>query len=370
MADTEVSTEIVETTAATTEQVKQETYVVTVRRNYYADVLERLYYYDRLPNDGDDIEAKMAGDYETYAVYNVDGDGIEELMLIINRPVEGLFREYVLEYDVDNDLLQRELYACDGIIHYDNGKIIGWDLDFNGDVISIYNPEDGKYSKGYTVAYRDSMNWVKDNVTPLVDCDYRVRSFDDSEDTYMTEEEYNQWLADQTAGATEIEIPWKKIVDTEYREYAKAYSTAVLENVKAHLAEGQNDIGVAYIEGGDSCEAAETMLSSVLPVVYDDSDPVMVGGSIDGNEFYIGSREDATGVIYRKQAQENLTLLGLYPGMDKKEAVALIKEYGFHKFSDGAYCTGDAFGSYVIYLDCKKGKVKSIQLNPHCGYAG
>lgn len=136
------------------------------------------------------------------------------------------------------------------------------------------------------------------------------------------------------------------------------------------MAEGQNDIGVAYIEGGDSCEAAETMLSSVLPVVYDDSDPVMVGGSIDGNEFYIGSREDATGVIYRKQAQENLTLLGLYPGMDKKEAVALIKEYGFHKFSDGAYCTGDAFGSYVIYLDCKKGKVKSIQLNPHCGYAG
>lgn len=105
MADTEVSTEIVETTAATTEQVKQETYVVTVRRNYYADVLERLYYYDRLPNDGDDIEAKMAGDYETYAVYDVDGDGIEELMLIINRPVEGLFREYVLEYDVDNDLL-------------------------------------------------------------------------------------------------------------------------------------------------------------------------------------------------------------------------------------------------------------------------
>lgn len=214
------------------------------------------------------------------------------------------------------------------------------------------------------------MNWVKDNVIPPVDCDYRVRSFDDSEDTYMTEEEYNQWLADQTAGATEIEIPWKKIVDTEYRECAKAYSTAVLENVKAHLAEGQNDIGVAYIEGGDSCEAAETMLSSVLPVVYDDSDSVMVGGSIDGNEFYIGSREDATGVIYRKQAQENLTLLGLYPGMDKKEAVALIKEYGFHKFSDGAYCTGDAFGSYVIYLDCKKGKVKSIQLNPHCGYAG
>ena len=144
----------------------------------------------------------------------------------------------------------------------------------------------------------------------------------------------------------------------------------MLENVKAHLQEGQNDIGVSYIEGGDSCEAAETMLSSVMAVSYDDESGDMVIGSLDGKEFYIGSREDATGVIYQKKAIDNLTLLGLYPGMKKEDAVALIKEYGFHKFSDHAYCTGDAFGSYVIYLDCKKGKVKSIQLNPFCGFAG
>lgn len=353
------------------EQVKQETYVVTVRRNYYADVLERLYYYDRLPDDGDDIDAKMAGDYETYAVYDIDGDGIEELMLYVDRPGTGSSWSIIYEYNVDTDSLKQELYAYMDNQFYSNGRIVGMDDSSHGVMVYVYNPENDDYSDSYLTIMRGTTYWdMGSNNEDYSGYDYRVYHSNTEEETYMTEEEYNQWLADQTAGATELEIPWKKIVDEEYREYAKAYSAAVLENVKAHLAEGQNDIGVAYIEGGDSCEAAETMLSSVLPVVYDDSDPVMVGGSIGGNEFYIGSREDATGVIYRKQAQENLTLLGLYPGMDKKEAVALIKEYGFHKFSDGAYCTGDAFGSYAIYLDCKKGKVKSIQLNPHCGYAG
>lgn len=356
--------------AALLEQVKQESYVITVRRNYYAGILERIYYLDTLPNDGDDIQQKMADDYERYAVYDIDSDGIEELMVVINRPETGAVREIIYEYNVDNDSLNRELYTCDGNKHYNNGKIIGWDLDANGDVVNIYNPEDGTYSNGYVIAYRDSMNWINEDVIPPTDCDYRVFSFDRKEDTYMTEEEYNQWLADQTAGATELEIPWKKIVDEEYREYAKAYSAMMLENVKAHLQEGQNDIGVSYIEGGDSCEAAETMLSSVMAVSYDDESGDMVIGSLDGKEFYIGSREDATGVIYQKKAIDNLTLLGLYPGMKKEDAVALIKEYGFHKFSDHAYCTGDAFGSYVIYLDCKKGKVKSIQLNPFCGFAG
>lgn len=356
--------------AALLEQVKQESYVITVRRNYYAGILERIYYLDTLPDDGDDIQQKMADDHERYAVYDIDSDGIEELMVVINRPETGAVREIIYEYNVDNDSLNRELYTCDGNKHYNNGKIIGWDLDANGDVVNIYNPEDGTYSNGYVIAYRDSMNWINDDVIPPTDCDYRVFSFDHKEDTYMTEEEYNQWLADQTAGATELEIPWKKIVDEEYREYAKAYSAMMLENVKAHLQEGQNDIGVSYIEGGDSCEAAETMLSSIMAVSYDDESGDMVIGSLDGKEFYIGSREDATGVIYQKKAIDNLTLLGLYPGMKKEDAVALIKEYGFHKFSDGAYCTGDAFGSYAIYLDCKKGKVKSIQLNPHCGYAG
>ena len=352
------------------EQVKQENYVVTVRRNYYAGILERIYYLDTLPDDGDDIQQKMADDYERYAVYDIDSDGIEELMVVINRPETGAVREIIYEYNVDNDSLNRELYTCDGNKHYNNGKIIGWDLDANGDVVNIYNPEDGTYSNGYVIAYRDSMNWINEDVIPPTDCDYRVFSFDRKEDTYMTEEEYNQWLADQTAGATELEIPWKKIVDEEYREYAKAYSAMMLENVKAHLQEGQNDIGISYIEGGDSCEAAETMLSSIMAVSYDDESGDMVIGSLDGKEFYIGSREDATGVIYQKKAIDNLTLLGLYPGMKKEDAVALIKEYGFHKFSDHAYCTGDAFGSYVIYLDCKKGKVKSIQLNPFCGFAG
>ncbi len=356
--------------AALLEQVKQESYVITVRRNYYAGILERIYYLDTLPDDGDDIQQKMADDHERYAVYDIDSDGIEELMVVINRPETGAVREIIYEYNVDNDSLNRELYTCDGNKHYNNGKIIGWDLDANGDVVNIYNPEDGTYSNGYVIAYRDSMNWINEDVIPPTDCDYRVFSFDHKEDTYMTEEEYNQWLADQTAGATELEIPWKKIVDEEYREYAKAYSAMMLENVKAHLQEGQNDIGVSYIEGGDSCEAAETMLSSIMAVSYDDESGDMVIGSLDGKEFYIGSREDATGVIYQKKAIDNLTLLGLYPGMKKEDAVALIKEYGFHKFSDGAYCTGDAFGSYAIYLDCKKGKVKSIQLNPHCGYAG
>ncbi len=353
------------------EQVKQETYVVTVRRNYYADVLERLYYYDRLPDDGDDIDAKMAGDYETYAVYDIDGDGIEELMLYVDRPGTGSSWSIIYEYNVDTDSLKQELYAYMSNQFYSNGRVVGMDDSSHGVMVYVYNPENDDYSDSYLTIMRGTTYWdMGSNNEDHSGYDYRVYHSNTEEETYMTEEEYNQWLADQTAGATELEIPWKKIVDEEYREYAKAYSAMMLENVKAHLQEGQNDIGVAYIEGGDSCEAAETMLSSVLPVVYDDSDPVMVGGSIDGNEFYIGSREDATGVIYRKQAQENLTLLGLYPGMDKKEAVALIKEYGFHKFSDGAYCTGDAFGSYAIYLDCKKGKVKSIQLNPHCGYAG
>ena len=357
--------------AALLEQVKQESYVITVRRNYYAGILERLYFYDTLPDDGDDIETKMADDYETYAVYDIDGDGIEELMLYVNRPGTGSSWSIIYEYNVDTDSLKQELYAYMDNQFYSNGRIVGMDDFSHGVMVYVYNPENDDYSDSYLTIMRGTTYWdMGSNNEDHSGYDYRVYHSNTEEETYMTEEEYNQWLADQTAGATEIEIPWKKIVDEEYREYAKAYSAMMLENVKAHLQEGQNDIGISYIEGGDSCEAAETMLSSVMAVSYDDESGDMVIGSLDGKEFYIGSREDATGVIYQKKAIDNLTLLGLYPGMKKEDAVALIKEYGFHKFSDHAYCTGDAFGSYVIYLDCKKGKVKSIQLNPFCGFAG
>lgn len=353
------------------EQVKQENYVVTVRRNYYANVLERLYFYDTLPDDGDDIETKMADDYETYAVYDIDGDGIEELMLYVDRPGTGSSWSIIYEYSVDTDSLKQELYAYMDNQFYSNGRIVGMDDSSHGVMVYVYNPESDDYSDSYLTIMRGTTYWdMGSNNEDHSGYDYRVYHSNTEEETYMTEEEYNQWLADQTAGAMEIEIPWKKIVDEEYREYAKTYSAMMLENVKAHLQEGQNDIGVSYIEGGDSCEATETMLSSIMAVSYDDESGDMVIGSLDGKEFYIGSREDATGVIYQKKAIDNLTLLGLYPGMKKEDAVALIKEYGFHKFSDHAYCTGDAFGSYAIYLDCKKGKVKSIQLNPFCSFAG
>jgi hypothetical protein len=202
------------------------------------------------------------------------------------------------------------------------------------------------------------------------DGDGVVYMFDYNEDNYVNQAEYDAWYQSYFEGAEEINIPWKRIIDEEYKDMAAEFSNCVVEKVKSQKQEEEIDIGVTLIENGGEYTAVENELISKLSVTMTEEDSIIRSATYDGKRFYYSSLEDATSVVYTDEKIDGVTLFGVYPGMPEGDANTLLKSYGLFESLDG-YKTGDVYGgSYRIYLQVENGVVISISIGPYGAYAG
>ena len=87
----------------------------------YADMLETLLLTSTLP-DGRELPGDMSDQF--FALQDVDGDGVEELIFSnSNAPFMAAMAAYVYAYDADTETLRLELEGFPAMDFYDNGMV-------------------------------------------------------------------------------------------------------------------------------------------------------------------------------------------------------------------------------------------------------
>lgn len=383
--------------AGTTENADFENEIMTaeeesvIRLAKYADAVGMFYYGGMWP-DGTEV---LDYDWEyikenQYAIYDVDGDGIEELILAYTTTGNAGMIEEVYEYNVANGEMHSELLVYPYVTYFSNGCVEAmwshnqgvttemWPFD-----VYQYNADTDTYDY---IASVDS--WGKEEFPQ----DFDGNPFPDeydldgngkiyyvatpyNEKQPMDDAEFEAWRAGVEQGGSALDIPYAKAEDESYplNDYTLAYKKLYYQKYVDTYGESEDDIGLWYLQGtslsvGDYKEKLENRygLSFEWENEYGDSEI----GYVNGEAPIILNYLNATVLIYQDTPVEDLTIFGIYPGMSLVEAETRLFTAGFYKTEDGGYITGDGMDNVSVWLEEVDGIVEELSIRSYCSYAG
>lgn len=369
-----------------TEEKKSDRYELYKRRSYYAEVISKFANTNLLPEETESsLEASNARDEgNKFAVYDVDGDGIEELLITITSTSMASMRELIFEYDVNNDSLKRELLTFPSVTYYSNG-VARVEASHNQGLgmslwpYSVYTINKESQVYDYTGSV-DS--WEK----AYMDTDYNGEPFPDdldkdgdgilyyisengAETRTSTKAELDEWEKNVFGTAHALHIPWIDIMDSTATEmqYQKDYQVYLCERREASVGKNGTDIGKLYVDNMDVAD----VLKGKYGFEMIDEDEYFTTGNYNGKQVVNFYWESGGSMEYTNERVGDITLFELYPGISRTEAEAILNEYGFKtKASEGYYSTGDSFGNWSVFLQFDNGTVTSISLYASTAYAG
>lgn len=198
--------------------------------NAYSGALENLIQNHTLPDGAD--AAELSGDMaqNIFALYDVDNDGKEELLLMYTNTFMAGQVGYVFTYDAETKKLQTELSEFPLLTFYDNGIIKaewshnqGLAGDFWPYSLYQYNPDTDSY---VLIGMVDA--WDKN----FAETDYQNNPFPSDVDKsgtgivyYIMEDvgydtthpvdasEYNEWINSYIGTASEIQITYLDLTE-------------------------------------------------------------------------------------------------------------------------------------------------------------
>lgn len=197
----------------------------------YAQALQTLLDENRLPDARNDPEGyanteaereAMAGNQ--FAVFDVDGDGREELVISYTTAV--MADQQGLIYDIDeNGSLRLQFSEFPLLTFYDNGAVqAGWSHnqglagDFWPYTLYTYNPESDRYRDvGSVDAW--SRDLQPEDYPEDIDASgagfvyylYRDLGTEFGMVDLVDESEYLRWREESLAGAAKLELPWQSL---------------------------------------------------------------------------------------------------------------------------------------------------------------
>ena len=385
-------TSTAETTEQTTEIQTAEDEDAILRRAKYADAVVMFYYANVWP-DGTYIEDF---DWDTmyankYAIYDIDGDGIEELILSYTQTSMAGMREEIFQYDVATGEMRSEFSEYPGVTYFSNGYVeVAWAHNqgvttdmwpFN---VYQYHADTDNYEY---VASVDS--WRKKDFPE----DYDGNPFPDeydldgNGDIYyvstvgngrqpMDDAEFEAWRMDIERDTSVLTLPYASDEDGGIETligYTHAYKKLCYQAYIDTYGESAGDLGLRYLSGdslyvGDFKEELENRygLTFAPEDEYGDSEL----GYINNQTPIALNYMNATMLIYQDTRIEDLTIFGIYPGMPVDEAEEHLAVAGFYQIDENGYITGDNADNVCVWLDSEDGIVKIISIRTYCSYAG
>lgn len=364
-------------------------------RHVYAGILSMLAAAYELP----DIELQKDDLYNgifrmsdnQFAVADVDRDGREELIIsYTTASMAGMF-EVVYDYDPDTMKLSRELVGFTDMVFYDNGIVKvseshnhSFSLDIWPYKLYQYDPQSEQYEffasvSGWDKAYSESMNMLETFPAEL-DADgdgilYEIQTDPEfaAETMKYDEADYEAWLSEHMTGAQEIQITYQSVAYENFKDFTLEHLTLLRHIAEENAPSSQTDVGWLYIRE-NSLEKAEQYLSQHCAVEWK-SNPEFEEehiGSIDGNEVFSLVYMNAGVLSYRGQRVEDITVFGIYPGMDENTAVTILQSYGFYPLEnlENYMITGDGFGNAAVSYEVLNGIVTKVHVSAYCAYAG
>lgn len=170
---------------------------------------------------------------EKFAVYDVDGDGEEELLVRISNSYMAGMCEVIYGYDAHSAALKTELYSFVAVTHYPG--MLKVDASHNhgkaGDVIwpySVYqyNPVKDKYEESYSVDAWDKSKADYDQLREMpfpedIDTEHNGYVYlitEGKTQTILNRKSFDNWEAALFADKEPLTIPWQKMTSENIEE--------------------------------------------------------------------------------------------------------------------------------------------------------
>jgi hypothetical protein len=134
---------------------------------------------------------------------------------------------------------------------------------------------------------------------------------------------------------------------------------------------GNTDIGQLLLKSDDADETVtqiEELLQNSYGVEMEDlysegiSVPLGIEGKLDGETVYESWKEGSAQFTYSGKRIGDITVCGVYPGLSENEVEGLLEDEGFYKTEYGGYATGEKEGDYEISVESEAGAVTSINI--------
>lgn len=364
-------------------------------RHIYEGILSRLAAAYELP----DMELDRQGLYEgsfsisdnQFAVADVDGDGREELIISYTTASMAGMLKIVYGYNPDTMELTRELLDFADTIFYDNG--IGMvsaahnhtlSMDFWPYTLYQYNPQTDQYDflasvsawdKGYgDVSYGENIFPEEEDL----DGDgiiYEIRTDlnQEAEAIRYDGDDFQTWLSGYLGQAREMEITYEPVAAENFQHFTTDFLSLLRDLAEANNPGSQTDIGWLYIQKS-SLEEARQYLSDSYGVQWKENPEFEYEktGTYEGRETFSLIFMDGGILGYRGQQVDDVTVFGIYPGMDENTAVTTLMSYGFYPKEnlENYMITGDGLGNAAVSYKIEDGIITEISVSAYCSYTG
>lgn len=364
-------------------------------RHYYGGVLSQLTCALQLPGvEISDFEIYNGGKMEQnqYAVTDIDKDGREELLIVYSTAgMAGMF-EVMYDYNPDTDTLRQQFIDFPALTFYDNGVIksaashnhtMGMDFwpftlyqyDVPSDSYTMYgyvDTWDKKFSDtfyGDKTVFPEELDTDGDGILYHIRQDWTKESHGAADYRYNAVD-YEKWYEECMDDAEEMQIAYKPITYDNFDIYTKEYLKMLEENT---VEEG-TDIGLYYLKGNDSLDEVAQFLAENYAITLETNEEFEeeTYGRYEEKEIFRFLNMDAGLLTYSNEKLGDITMFGLYPGMDETEAYAHLKQYGFYPYgeTEKSYITGEGLGNRSLWYESEDGKITTICTHHFCAFAG
>lgn len=358
-------------------------------RHAYGGILSMLAAAYELP----DMEIEKQGLYDgthsmsnnKFALADIDGDSREELIIsYTTASMAGMF-EVVYDYNPDTMKLTRELLDSTDMEYYNNGIVIvpashnhTLSVDFWPYTMYRYNSRTDQYDFLASVNAWDK-KYGEDQFPEDVDADgdgiiYEIHTNPDgtSTDRYDTND-FNIWVSQYMNGAQKIQLDFKPVVAENFQSFSTDHLSLLHSIADENMPAAQMDIGWLYIQKS-SLEEAEQYLSGHYAVKWTKNAQFEDEhiGSCEGKEVFRLIYMDGGILNYSGNKVEDVTVFGIYPGMDENTAVTTLMSYGFYPKDNlkNYMITGDGVGNAAVSYKTAKGNITEISVSSYCSYMG
>lgn len=397
---TEEATEEVEETEADMKddaEAKEKELLEAKRKSRYADALVQFIYAGTWPDGSmvEEFDTEFGSIEENqFSIWDVDGDGEEELIISYSTASMAGMQENIYGYDSETDTVYQELVEFPSITYYENGWLEAgashnhsMGMDFWPYSLYQYDATTKNYELVGTVDAWDKSYFPESYSGEAFpeevdqDGDGILYFFHEGEDTSyengMDETAYEEWYASMLNDAKSLDVSWKALTYENFSDYGKKYVSLLCERgMEKGLVYGK-DLGLQMMQGGMGISDLETILSERCGIEITDVDEYgdQRVGTYEGQEVFTFDYLNAGFIGYENEQVQDFTILGIYPGMEAAEAQGLLEEFGMisMEIEDGEnvfYFTGKGFGNYGIWLSVTDGIVTCIQLGEYCAYVG
>ena len=276
-------------------------------------------------------------------------------------------------------------------VYYDNGIVIvsashnhTLSMDFWPYTIYQYNSQTDQYDflanvSAWDKTYGDA-SYTESTFPEDIDLDgngiiYEIRTDPDwvTEAIRYDEADFHTWISQYLNGAQEIQIDYQPVVFENFQNFTVDHLTLLHNIAEKNTPTSQTDIGWLYIQKS-SLKEAEQYLSEHYAIKWRENAEFKNEyiGSYKEKEVFRLIYMDGGILIYSGNQAEDITIFGIYPGIDENTAVTILMSYGFYPKEnlENYMITGNGLGNAAVSYQTANGVITEISVSTYCSYMG